>query len=74
MFQKFRSKAAALFTAFALSLFAPFAMAGGGGGGVDVSGVVSAIEGAAAPIAAIGAAVLIVLVGVKVYKWVRRAL
>jgi len=52
---------------------APMAFAGGGGG-VDVSAVVSAIEGAAAPIAAIGAAVLIVLVGVKVYKWVRRAL
>lgn len=44
------------------------------GGGVDVSSVVTAIQGAAAPIASIGAAVLIVLVGVKVYKWVRRAL
>lgn len=41
---------------------------------VDVSSVVTEIEGAAAPIAAIGAAVLIVLVGIKVYKWVRRAL
>ena len=73
MLQKFRSKFAALCTALTLALTAPLAMAGGGGG-VDVSGVVSAIEGAAAPIAAIGAAVLIVLVGVKVYKWVRRAL
>lgn len=45
-----------------------------GGGGVDVSAVVTAIEGASAPIAAIGAAVLIVLVGIKVYKWVRRAM
>lgn len=41
---------------------------------VDVSSVVTEIQGAAAPIAAIGAAVLIVLVGIKVYKWVRRAL
>lgn len=41
---------------------------------VDVGEVVSEIQGAAAPIAAIGSAVLIVLVGVKVYKWVRRAL
>ena len=73
MFQKFRSKFAALTTALTLSLFAPFAMASGGGG-VDVSSVVSAIEGAAAPIAAIGAAVLLVLVGIKVYKWVRRAM
>ena len=50
------------------------AMASGGGGGVDVSGVVTAIEGAAAPIAAIGGAVLLILVGIKVYKWVRRAM
>lgn len=40
----------------------------------DVSGVVSAIGGAAAPIAAIGGAVLLVLVGIKIYKWVRRAM
>lgn len=45
-----------------------------GGGGVDVGEVVSAIQGAAAPIAQIGAAVLIVMVGIKVYKWVRRAM
>lgn len=50
------------------------AFAGGGGGGVDVGDVVSAIQGAAAPIAQIGAAVLIVMVGIKVYKWVRRAM
>ena len=67
-----RSKLYAGAAGTAAALTAPFAMASGGG--VDVSGVVSAIEGAAAPIAAIGAAVLIVLVGVKVYKWVRRAL
>lgn len=41
---------------------------------VVVTDVVSEIEGAAAPIAAIGAAVLVVLVGIKVYKWVRRAM
>lgn len=45
-----------------------------GGGGVDVSAVVTAIGGAAAPIASIGAAVLLILVGIKVYKWVRRAM
>jgi hypothetical protein len=42
--------------------------------GVDVSGVVTAINGAAAPIASIGAAVLLVMVGIKVYKWVRKAM
>lgn len=41
---------------------------------VDVSGVVTAITGAAAPIASIGSAVLLVMVGIKVYKWVRRAM
>ncbi|MCR6687087.1 major capsid protein [Pseudoxanthomonas sp.] len=67
-----RNKLAAL-TGTALALTAPFAFASGGGG-VDVSEVVSAIQGAAAPIASIGAAVLIVMVGIKVYKWVRRAM
>lgn len=40
----------------------------------DVSAVVTEIEGAATPIAAIGAAVLLVMVGIKVFKWVRRAM
>ena len=41
---------------------------------VDVSSVVTEIEAQAAPIAAIGAAVLILYVGIKAFKWVRRAL
>lgn len=45
-----------------------------GGGGVDVGDVVQAITGAAGPIAAIGGAVLTIMVGIKVYKWVRRAM
>lgn len=40
----------------------------------DVTSVVTEIEGAAAPIAAIGAAVLLVMVGIKIFKWVRRAM
>lgn len=40
----------------------------------DVTAVVTEIEGAAVPIAAIGAAVLLVMVGIKVFKWVRRAM
>jgi lysozyme family protein len=68
-----KSRSIALFTAAAATAFAPMAFAGGGGG-VDVSAVVTAIQGASAPIAAIGAAVLIVMVGIKVYKWVRRAM
>jgi hypothetical protein len=40
----------------------------------DVTAVVTEIGGAAAPIASIGAAVLLVIVGIKVFKWVRRAM
>jgi len=40
----------------------------------DVAAVVTEIGGAAAPIAAIGSAVLLVMVGIKVFKWVRRAM
>ena len=71
MLQKY-NKFTAMFLALVLSLFATSAFAGGGG--VDVTAVTTAINGAAAPIAAIGAAVLVILVGVKVYKWIRRAL
>ncbi len=41
---------------------------------VDVSDTVTAITGALTPIGAIGIAVLGVLVAIKVYKWVRRAM
>lgn len=40
---------------------------------VDVSAVVTEINGAVAPIGAIGAAVLLVVVAIKTFKWVRRA-
>lgn len=40
----------------------------------NVEDVVAEISGAAAPIAAIGGAVLVVMVGIKVFKWVRRAM
>lgn len=41
---------------------------------MDVTAVVTAIGATAAPIGAIGAAVLLVLVGIKTYKWIRRAM
>lgn len=40
----------------------------------DVSDVVDEIGGSVAPIVAIGGAVLLVLVAIKVFKWVRRAM
>jgi len=41
---------------------------------VDVTTVTADIAAQSAPIAAIGAAVLILLVGIKAFKWVRRAM
>lgn len=73
MRQNFRTRLAALIAVPATGLVALPAFAGGGGA-VDVSAVVTAIEGAAAPIGLIGVAVLGVLVAIKVYKWVRRAM
>ncbi len=41
---------------------------------VDVTDVVADIALQAAPVAAIGAAVLLLIVGIKAFKWVRRAM
>jgi hypothetical protein len=41
---------------------------------IDVSAVVSEIQGTSAPIALIAGAVLIVIVGIAAWKYVRRAL
>ncbi|MGJ4801777.1 major capsid protein [Luteimonas sp. SDU82] len=74
MLQKFSNKWAALTAALMFALVTPAAFASGGGGGVDVSATVSAIGDALGPIGQIGIAVLGVLVAIKVYKWVRRAM
>lgn len=41
---------------------------------IDVSEAVTEIEGGAAPVAALGIAVLVILAGVKIFKLVRRAM
>lgn len=41
---------------------------------VDVTAVTAEITGAAAPVALIGGGVLVLMVGIKVYKWVRAAM
>ena len=41
---------------------------------IDVSGVVTAINDTVAPISLIGGAVLLVVVAVAAFKWVRRAI
>lgn len=51
-----------------------FVVSGAANAAVDVTGVTTEIAAAATPIAAIGAASLLIAVGIKVYKWVRRAL
>ncbi|MEO7702916.1 MAG: major capsid protein [Opitutus sp.] len=65
-------KFAGLFTALVLAMtLAPSAFATGE---VDVTSVVTSITGALVPIGSIGLAVLGVLVAIKIYKWVRRAM
>lgn len=41
---------------------------------IDTTGVETAIGEAATSVATIGAAVVLVMVGIAVYKWIRRAL
>lgn len=41
---------------------------------IDVAGVVTEINGTLTPIGTIGAAVLLVVVGIAAFKWVRRAI
>ena len=41
---------------------------------IDVSDGVADVAAQAAPVAAIGAAVLLLVVGIKAFQWVRRAL
>lgn len=41
---------------------------------VDVSAVTAEITAGAAPVAAIGAGVLALMVGIKIYKWIRGAM
>lgn len=48
--------------------------AGNAAAAVDVSAVVTEIGTAVTPIGLIGAAVLLVIVATKIYKWVRRAM
>ena len=68
MFKQVKTHALALLPASFLVAGAANAAA------VDVTAVVSDIAAQAAPIAAIGSAVLLVHVGIKAFKWVRRAL
>lgn len=73
MFKKYKGKLFAIAPAASLAALSAPAFASGSGG-VDVTGVVTAINDTLAPIGAIGAAVLLVIVGIKTYKWVRRAM
>lgn len=41
---------------------------------IDVSDITTDIAAQATPVAAIGAAVLLLFVGIKAFKWVRKAL
>lgn len=41
---------------------------------IDVADIVTDIAAQAAPVAAIGGAVLLLIVGIKAFQWVRKAL
>jgi hypothetical protein len=61
----------------ALRLAAPLALAfplASHAAAVNVAAVVTDIGAQATPIGLIGAAVLLLIVGIKAYKWVRRAM
>jgi len=49
-------------------------VAGASQAAVDVTGVTSAIGDAGTAAATVGAAVLVMVVGIKVYKWIRGAM
>lgn len=55
--------------ALALGIAAPASAAG-----IDVTSVVTTISDQLTPIGLVGAAVLSLIVAIKAYKWVRRAL
>lgn len=58
----------------AIAAASALALAGNAHAAIDVTGVVSEINDTITPIGAIGAAVLLVVVAVAAFKWVRRAI
>lgn len=74
MLKALKGKGTALAVAGTAALASAPAFASGGSTTVDVGAVVTAINGALGPIGQIGIAVLSVMVAIKVYKWVRRAM
>lgn len=58
----------------AIAAGAALSMAGAQAAAIDVGTVVTDISAQAAPVALIGAAVLLLVVGIKAFKWVRAAL
>lgn len=58
-----------------LIALAPLALVGAANAAaIDVAAVVTDIGAQAAPVALIGGAVLVLLVGIKAFKWVRKAM
>lgn len=70
MLKKFQLKSAALLSLVLASLVASPAFAQA----IDVGDAVTAIGAALVPIGLLGGAVLLVVVAIKTYKWVRRAM
>jgi hypothetical protein len=70
MLNKLRNKGAALVAVGSTAL----AVGSANAAAVDVTTVTAAIAETLTPIGLIGAGVLLVLVAVKTYKWIRRAM
>lgn len=58
----------------AIAAASALALAGNAHAAIDVTGVVSEIGDTITPVGAIGSAVLLVVVAVAAFKWVRRAI
>lgn len=71
-----RASNATYFTPFRGAAVGAVALIGGAANAaaIDVTSVTTDIAAQAAPVAAIGAAVLLLVVGIKAFKWVRAAL
>jgi len=72
MLTLFKSKASAIFGLMMAMLLAPAAFAQSTG--IDVSGTVTELGQVKTAVISIGVAVLAIFLGIKLYKWIRRAL
>jgi hypothetical protein len=74
MFQNLKNRASAFASKAAAVGAVALGVASQANAAVDVTAVKTAIDDTLTPIGLLGGAVLLVIVGVKTYKWIRRAM